>query len=286
MTLLGRTKRGLASVLQRLLATRGYTIARPERLAPPERLTEALHRAAESEALRMRTVRQLHDLYVDTLMRGLPPCEGRVELLGRMRGTDVSAAMYLVHHLHASLRAPGDVCEFGVAEGRTSALLANELLGIPDRSLWLYDTFTGLPDPGEKDVLLDDQLRLGDAGGYAGWLAHGEEEVRAELAAVGFPEHRTRIVPGLVPRDLTDDRLPETVAFAYLDMDFYDGTRGALDALHDRLSAGSTVVLDDYAYFTAGPKTATEEFLAAHPLLYEFEIGPRYAGHFAVLSRR
>jgi predicted O-methyltransferase YrrM len=51
-------------------------------------------------------------------------------------GTSPVSGMFLLGALHKSLRLPGAVCEFGVAQGATSALMANELLHhAPDRTL-------------------------------------------------------------------------------------------------------------------------------------------------------
>jgi hypothetical protein len=105
----------------------------------------------------------------------LSPSERRSELLAQLQGTGVSEALYLLEALQRALAAPGDVCEFGVAQGFTSALLASELLD-GDRSLWLYDSFQGLSRPTEQDVLLDDILGLGAAERYEHAFAFGAEQ--------------------------------------------------------------------------------------------------------------
>ena len=66
-----------------------------------------------------------------------------VELIG----TTIGEAIYVIQNLHEGLRVSGDVCEFGVAQGATSRLLASEIMST-DRKLWLFDSFEGLPAPG------------------------------------------------------------------------------------------------------------------------------------------
>ncbi len=70
----------------------------------------------------------------------IPENSHRPALLAELIGTSVSEGLFIAHHLHAALRAEGDVCEFGVAQGATSALMANEISG-SGRCLWLYDSF-------------------------------------------------------------------------------------------------------------------------------------------------
>lgn len=64
--------------------------------------------------------------------------------MAKLLGTQISEAMYILVFLHRSLELDGDVCEFGVAQGATSALLANEIR-TTQKNLWLFDSFKGLP---------------------------------------------------------------------------------------------------------------------------------------------
>jgi O-methyltransferase len=184
-----------------------------------------------------------------------------------------------------ALDGPGDICEFGVAQGATSALMAERLRDEPGRTLWLYDTFAGLPAPSARDRLIDDPLRLGRIDDYAGSMASEQHEVTDRLDRIGFPRSRVRIVEGRVTADLDPAKLPEQVAFAYVDFDFYEGTRDVLALLHDRLTPGGHVVVDDYGYLSTGVEAAASEFLAAHPGAYDAEVGPLHAGHFLMLRR-
>lgn len=243
---------------------------------------------AEQEAIDRRyraVVEQLCTAYAPRLSPPLRDRPGRVELLCQLIGTGVSEALVLLHHLQQALDGPGDVCEFGVAQGATSALLANEIRD-GDRRLWLYDSFRGLsvPDPG-KDLLIDDMFGLGAMERYAGTMACSPESVRRRLRAVGFPAGRTVLVEGFLRPDLAADRLPAVVALAYLDFDLYQPIRVALDLLHPRCRPGSVLMVDDYGYFSAGPQAAVTEFLAEHGDRYELLAAPPGAGHFCALRR-
>jgi len=53
--------------------------------------------------------------------------KSRYILTSKLTGTEPTESIYLVNYLHRSLKLDGDVCEFGVAQGATSALIANEI---------------------------------------------------------------------------------------------------------------------------------------------------------------
>ncbi len=78
----------------------------------------------------------------------------------------------MVLHLNRALGLDGDVCEFGVAQGATSALIANEIRGT-EKDLWLFDSFEGLPKPTDHDILIDDIFNLGSIDRYQGTMACG-----------------------------------------------------------------------------------------------------------------
>jgi hypothetical protein len=230
-------------------------------------------------------VRQIEGWYEIAVGAALPPRGRRPELLSRLQGTPVSEALYLIDYLHRSLIAGGDVCEFGVAQGFTSALIANEIVET-DRVLWLYDSFEGLSKPTSRDELINDisSLRLMER--YEGAFAYGETSVRHRLAGIGFPSERLRVVRGFLDEMTTAHSLPARVCFAYLDMDLYEPTRIGLALLQGRLQRGGVIMVDDYGFFSAGPKSAVDEFLEKNRGEYELLVPSGVATGFCILSRR
>jgi O-methyltransferase len=227
---------------------------------------------------------QLHAAYASWFSPALADRPGRVELLCQLRGTETTEALFLLHWLQQALDGPGEVCELGVAQGATSALLANEIRDT-DRMLWLYDSFQGLSAPQEKDRLLDDLFGLGSMDRYEATMAFPKDAVLERLRAVAFPSRRTRVVEGFIRADLPAESLPETVAFGYLDFDLYEPVGVGLELLHPRCRPGSILMVDDYGYFSSGPQTAVAEFLAVHRDRYELMEPPPGAGHFCALRR-
>ena len=191
----------------------------------------------------------------------------------------------MLSRLHLSLSVEGDVCEFGVAQGATSAFLANEIRST-NKNIWLFDSFEGLPRPSEKDRLKDDIAGLGSMEAYEGLMAFDISEVLGRLRGIQFPECRVRIVPGYIDRELLNSSSPGAVCFAYIDFDFYEPIRTAVEFLDTALTSGGSVIVDDYDFFSTGAKTAVDEFLAERKQLYDLELPISSAGHFCMLRRR
>jgi O-methyltransferase len=246
--------------------------------------------AAELEAC--RTMRAIHrhdaveveELYRHFVFPGLPKDERRIGLLHELIGTTIGEAIYIIQNLHEGLRVPGDVCEFGVAQGATSRLLASEIRST-DRNLWLFDSFEGLPAPGPQDKLINDIFSLGSMDKYKGTMASPEAEVRSKLDSINFPRARTKVKKGWVRDSIRIGELPSQVSFAYVDFDFYDPIKDALEFLDRRMPPGGRIVVDDYGFFSAGAQLAVDEFVAAAGGRFKFELPLRFAGHFCVLSK-
>lgn len=153
-------------------------------------------------------------------------------------------------------RVPGAVVELGCNAGHTSVWLASCLRDSgadrdgtdgdgPDRELVLFDSFEGLPAPSVEDTIPADadERRRPVAGLTEGDLAATEEQVVDRFTRYGLPV--PRIVPGWFA-DTLHRHLPDPIALAYLDADFYTPTLAGLTAVWPRLAPGGLLVVDDY----------------------------------------
>lgn len=251
---------------------------------------EVRRRGAESVLLsksreRLRdAAEELEKLARSTIFPGLPCRENRTHLMAQLAGTHLSEALHLVWHLNKALALDGDVCEFGVAQGATSALMANEI-SHTGKTLWLFDSFEGLPKPTDRDVLIDDIFNLGSIEQYQGKMAFGQEQVISRLNRIGFPLDRVAVVPGFIEKTSKYANLPKKICFAYIDFDFYEPIKIALELLDATMPIGGAVVVDDYGFFSAGAKTAVDEFAAANHPRYSKKPSPEWASKFCVLVR-
>jgi O-methyltransferase len=232
-----------------------------------------------------QTIRELIAVAQLSVLPRLSVSGRQFDGLCRLYGTTPLEALYLIDNLTVSLNVEGDVCEFGVAQGRTSGLIAATLQENKSaKRLWLYDSFEGLPAPSEKDILLHDIFGLGSVGAYKGQLSIPETEVVHELSRIGFPIGQTELCKGWIEDSLIAGRHPDKVAFAYLDMDFYQSTADTLRMLIEHMPAGGGIIIDDYGFFSAGVQTAVQEIMAAYPNVFDFD--QPFGFKFAVLRRR
>jgi O-methyltransferase len=229
-------------------------------------------------------------LFNETIARDhvIPPNERRSKLLIRLQGTTPSEAYYIIKGLVDTAQIEGDVCEFGVAQGETSLLIANEIAA-SGKVLHLFDSFEGLPHPTDKDKLKDDIYALGSMEAYTGALSFPKQMVLARMRAINFPEHRYAIHEGYFENLIAEKQnFPTRVAFAYVDFDFYEPIKLALDYLDTVTLPGAVIVVDDYNFFSTGAKTAVDEFCTEQNQGSEkytlFVPDPRF-GYFAVLTK-
>jgi len=239
-------------------------------------LREKLHTALED----------IESIYRECVFIGDYPKKDdtRITLMTELCGTQTGEALYIVKHLTDVLGVSGDVCEFGVAQGATSALMANEIM-TTNKKLWLFDSFEGLPRPTEQDKLKDDIFNLGSIEAYAGTMASNADSVRNRLTEIGFPQTRAMVVPGFIEETIKSKSLPTEVAFAYIDFDFYEPIKIALEFLDRALVMGGCAIVDDYDYFSTGAKQAVDEFISANQIRYSLEFPKSSAGHFCIIKK-
>ena len=218
------------------------------------------------------------------------PNDTRPKLLSQLQGTPPSEAYFIIQALAKCESIDGDACEFGVAQGETSALIANEISSFNQKRLHLFDSFEGLPKPSEKDHLKHDIFSLGSMEAYEGTMSCSENMVRSRLAGISFPQHRYLIHRGFIEDVINiDDNLPKQVCFAYVDFDFYNPIKMTLEFLHLRTPTGAIIIVDDYDFFSSGAKTAVDEFINEKNSVkesYDFVVPDKCYGHFAILTKK
>ncbi|MFJ3882611.1 TylF/MycF/NovP-related O-methyltransferase [Streptomyces sp. NPDC090077] len=137
----------------------------------------------------------------------------------------------------------GAVVELGCYRGAMALWIRGvlESLGDHDREIHVYDSFQGMPAPGTED---SDHLAAGE-------LRSSPDDVRATHTTWGRPA--PVIHPGWFDETLPKE-LPDDIAFAYLDGDFYDSTLTGLTHCVTRLVPTGVLLVDDYADSTVNPR--------------------------------
>ena len=154
---------------------------------------------------------------------------------------------------------PGDVVEFGCYKGDTSILLQKLLhsTGATDKTLWLYDSFEGLPPKTAEDAsVAGDSFKAGE-------LFVTKREVIAKFKKAGL---RVPRIKKAFFEDLLDQDLPPQISFAFLDGDLYGSIKTSLALVAPRLTPGAIIVVHDYNNpELPGSAKAVDEYLRAHP---------------------
>lgn len=167
---------------------------------------------------------------------------------------------YLVRH-----GIPGDIVECGVWKGGSMMAAACTLIELEatDRTLWLFDTFEGMPEPTVHDVDFMGQpaaavLASANKDTSTVWAVCAMAEVQRNLSGTGYPPERIRLVKGRVEETIPRDA-PERIALLRLDTDWYASTYHEMTFLYPRLSAGGVLIVDDYGHW-AGARKAVDQY--------------------------
>ncbi|HEY6816349.1 MAG TPA: TylF/MycF/NovP-related O-methyltransferase [Croceibacterium sp.] len=216
----------------------------------------------------------VQSLMIPEAQKEIPEADaGDLEILKRVKpftltsNANLWATMQAVKYVEQR-GIPGDIVELGVWRGGQSmtAALTLERVG-GNRRLWLYDTFAGMPEPGEHDFkaatgesAMAQWNKTQDGKGFSQWCCASLEDVQANLGSTGHRD--VRYVQGMVEDTLREPaNLPDQIAILRLDTDWYESTKAELDILYPRLSPGGVLIIDDYGSW-GGAKKATDEYFA------------------------
>ncbi|MBR2753964.1 class I SAM-dependent methyltransferase [Candidatus Saccharibacteria bacterium] len=150
------------------------------------------------------------------------------------------------------LEIQGDYVEMGCYKGDTSLLLA-EVIKDSAKKLWVYDSFEGLPDKSELDESI-----MGESF-QRGTLLTTKREVKERFLRAGL---RVPVIKKAWFKDLTEADLPEKIALAFLDGDFYESIRDSLKLVIPRMSKEGVLIVHDYTNpALPGVRKAVDEWI-------------------------
>jgi len=137
----------------------------------------------------------------------------------------------------------GDFIETGVWRGGSCIFMRGFLkaYGITDRTVWVADSFEGLPAPDLVNYPVDE-----------GAIFHTIDYLKVSLYEVCSNFHKYDLLDQQVRflKGWFKDTLPtapiEKLAIARLDGDMYSSTMQSLTSLYPKLSVGGYLIIDDY----------------------------------------
>ena len=168
-------------------------------------------------------------------------------------------------------KIPGDFVECGVWRGGSSMLAALTFQKYQEaaRSLYLFDTFSGMTAPTEADTDFAGKHALRSIA-EEGLKGHSEMclatrvDVEANLRSTQYPWENMHFIEGPVEETIPKT-LPDRIAILRLDTDWYESTAHELKYLYPKLVVGGVLIIDDYGHWR-GARKATDEYFAENGL--------------------
>jgi hypothetical protein len=162
----------------------------------------------------------------------------------------------------------GDIVECGVWKGGSMMAIAKTLIELGDesRNLYLFDTFSGMTEPSDKDIdfrglkastLLQESDKKNEK---SVWCYASLELVKEVMSKTGYNNQKINFIKGMVEETIPS-HAPESISLLRLDTDWYESTRHELNHLFPRLSKNGVLIIDDYGHWQ-GSKLATDEYFS------------------------
>jgi O-methyltransferase len=160
----------------------------------------------------------------------------------------------------------GDMIEAGTWRGGASILARAtfDSLGEQDRTVWVADSFQGLPKPDPGTFPEDEDLDLS----YVEFLAVPVEEVRGYFERFGL-DRGVEFAEGFFDQTLPTLR-DRRWSVIRLDGDTYEATWVGLESLYPGLSAGGYLIVDDYKLIREC-REAVEDYRREHGITEPIE---------------
>jgi O-methyltransferase len=169
-----------------------------------------------------------------------------------------------VQHL-VKQKIEGAIVECGVYRGGCMMAVALTLSELQvKRQLFLFDTFSGMPESTERDR---DFLGRGAEASRPmdnKWCYARRDDVEANMCSTSFDMSDVTLVEGMVEETIPE-HAPDRIALLRLDTDFYESTYHELVHLYPRIVPGGILIIDDYGYWS-GCREAVDQYFREQSL--------------------
>ena len=187
----------------------------------------------------------------------------------------------------------GDFVECGVWRGGSVMAIALKLqeLGVIDRTIHLYDTFSGMTDPTNFDETISTRelaskfLNQANSNLVKQRFSRDvraialRKEVEDNLRMIEYPFEKFHFIEGPVETTLSSG-FSKPICLLRLDTDFYESTKIELEVLFPRLVTAGILIIDDYGYWLGARKAVDEYFQKNDTKIFLHKVDP--TGRFAV----
>jgi len=158
----------------------------------------------------------------------------------------------------------GSFVECGVWKGGSCMVMAYSLKK-KSRKIYLYDTFTGMTEPGKSDVFTyidfdaKNEWKKKQRKGYNLWNYASLKEVKNNMDTTKYPKEKVIFIKGKV-EDTIPEIIPNKIALLRIDTDWYKSTKHCLEYLYPKLVKGGVIIFDDYGHIKGAKKAIDEYF--------------------------
>jgi hypothetical protein len=168
-------------------------------------------------------------------------CEFAHSMVGRKRLDNIESCLAIIN----KDKVPGDLAETGAWRGGASIFMKGCLAAwdMGDRTLWVADSFEGLPVPSlPEDAGYDFSVTKVPI------LAVSLEEVQENFRRYDLLDDNVKFLKGWFKDTLHVAPIRE-LAMLRLDGDLYESTMDSLNALYQKVSPGGFIIVDDFNDF-------------------------------------
>jgi len=160
----------------------------------------------------------------------------------------------------------GDLIETGVWRGGACIMMRGVLKAFGDtsRSVWVADSFEGLPKPNSAKYEAD----AGDTHFEWSGLQVGVEQVKHNFRRYGLLDDQVKFLVGWF-KDTLPDAPIDKLAVARLDGDMYESTIQAIEVLYPKLQPGGFLIVDDFGTHVSQAQAAVHDYRKEHGITDE-----------------
>ena len=174
----------------------------------------------------------------------------------------------LIHCVSTAIEdgVDGDLIETGVWRGGACIMMRGVLKAYGDtgRSVWVADSFEGLPKPNSAVYAAD----AGDTHFEWSGLQVGVDQVKHNFRRYGLLDDQVKFLVGWF-KDTLPDAPIDKLAVARLDGDMYESTIQAIEVLYPKLQPGGFLIVDDYGTHVSQAQAAVHDYRAEHGITDE-----------------
>ena len=169
----------------------------------------------------------------------------------------------------------GDIVECGVWRGGSIMAAIDTLIrhNSTERSIYLYDTFEGMPSPTRYDKkvagahgagMSAEDLYKNTSPDDIIWCNSALDEVKQNIGRLNYPIDKIHYVKGMI-EDTIPQTIPRKIALLRLDTNFYESTKHELKHLYPLLAQGGVIIFNDYGDWE-GARKAIDEYIATEKI--------------------